>query len=213
MGLETSASYEFVRSQSEVSACHPYVRPLIMKAYRFNDASYVKNPDQRLAHTYEPEQLVSVEALDRLGVKYWSIPIQGWEPKIDAIAAERAYKNRDLINVTKEGLGELYESKIKSFFEEHLHEDEEIRYILDGSGYFDVRDFQTDSWIRIGVVPGDLLVLPAGIYHRFTLDHTNAIKALRLFQDEPKWIPYNRSPETDRNPFRQEYAKSVSIAV
>ncbi len=99
--------------------------------------------DQRLAH--DSGKTVGVEDLTKLGVLYYRI---GDVSGVDELAAERGYRNRDEITVSPEKMGAVYEDKVKSFFHEHLHEDEEIRYIRDGHGYFDVRN-KGDQWVRI----------------------------------------------------------------
>ncbi|XP_058987681.1 acireductone dioxygenase-like isoform X1 [Musca domestica] len=150
---------------------------------------------------------------------------QRWEPaffavKFDEIDADnyqndkvlqdlrkkRNYTYEDEIACSEECLPD-YANKLKSFYTEHLHTDDEIRLVLDGSGYFDVRD-DKDNWIRIAATKGELIIIPAGLYHRFTLDANNYIKAKRYFVGGPVWLAYNR-PADDMD-CRREYLKHQS---
>ncbi|XP_015714865.1 1,2-dihydroxy-3-keto-5-methylthiopentene dioxygenase isoform X1 [Coturnix japonica] len=126
--------------------------------------------DQRAPHRLEPNRAVSLEQLRRLGVAYRRLDADNYEtdPRLKEIREAENYSWMDIVTIHKDKLPN-YEEKIKTFYEEHLHLDDEIRYILDGSGYFDVRD-KDDKWIRISMEKGDMITLPAGIYHRFTLD-------------------------------------------
>lgn len=151
----------------------------------------------------------SLDDLGKLGVIY---KFCGTQEQVDAIALERSYKNRDVVNIslgTFKNDNKALMDKLEIFYTEHLHEDEEIRYCLDGSGYFDVRGADDKDWIRCKVNAGDLLILPAGIYHRFTLTSDNYIKALRLFKNEPKWNAINR-PNGDDFTVRKEYLSQVN---
>ncbi|OVA03465.1 Acireductone dioxygenase ARD family [Macleaya cordata] len=164
--------------------------------------------DQRLPHHRNPKEFVSLNKLADLGVIYWHLNPKDYEndKELQKIRETRGYNYMDLLDLCPERV-ENYEEKLKNFFREHIHADEEIRYCLEGSGYFDVRD-KDDRWIRIWIKEGDMIVLPAGIYHRFTLDTGNYVKLMRLFVGEPVWTAYNR-PQED-HPARMEYIKNFS---
>ncbi|ORX78175.1 1,2-dihydroxy-3-keto-5-methylthiopentene dioxygenase-like protein [Basidiobolus meristosporus CBS 931.73] len=174
-----------------------------MRAYYYDNSFQ----DPREAHELLPSVPVSLEQLEKVGVLYWRLEGEEGRCQLEDIATERSYKNRDVVTIAPGKLPN-YEEKIKTFFEEHLHEDEEIRYILEGSGYFDIRDAE-DKWVRIAMEAGDMIVLPAGIYHRFCSDTKNFIVAMRLFKEEPKWTAINRP--ADDNSYRVEYLKSIQV--
>lgn len=59
---------------------------------------------------------------------------------ISTLINQKTILKKFQITCSKECLTD-YENKLKSFFTEHLHSDEEIRFVVDGSGYFDVREY------------------------------------------------------------------------
>jgi 1,2-dihydroxy-3-keto-5-methylthiopentene dioxygenase len=83
-----------------------------MRSYYFDDLP----GDQRLPHDYVPSRPVSIDKLRAIGLHYWSIPIDNHQVKIDEVAQERGYKNRDVINVTREGLGDVRISMSSGIF-------------------------------------------------------------------------------------------------
>ncbi|KAK4478125.1 hypothetical protein RD792_017404 [Penstemon davidsonii] len=177
-------------------------RAEVIQAWYMDDS----DEDQRLPHHKNPKEFVSFEKLDELGVLSWKLDADNYEtdPELKKIRESRGYSYMDFCEVCPEKLPN-YEEKIKNFFEEHLHTDEEIRYCVAGSGYFDVRD-RNEAWIRVWVKKGAMIVLPAGIYHRFTLDSNNYIKAMRLFVGDPIWTPFNRPH--DNLPARKQYVET-----
>lgn len=164
--------------------------------------------DPQLPHRAEPSRPVDLQQLSQLGVLYWKLDADKYEndPELEKIRKDRNYSWMDIITICRDKLPN-FEEKIKMFYEEHLHLDEEIRYILEGSGYFDVRD-KEDKWIRIFMEKGDMITLPAGIYHRFTLDKKDYVKAMRLFVGEPVWMAYNRP--ADHFEAREQYVKFLA---
>jgi 1,2-dihydroxy-3-keto-5-methylthiopentene dioxygenase len=158
-------------------------------------------------------ETVTTKQLDSLGVVNWHLNADDYEQDLQKIEKERDYGHRSIVNISRETMPNLDEM-LDKFFQEHLHEFEEIRFILDGSGYFDVRD-KNERWIRILCEKGDLIVLPAGIYHRFTLDDNKYTKAMRLFvnsQKEPIWTPVNRDAKSDDLQCRKEYVSNFLTA-
>jgi 1,2-dihydroxy-3-keto-5-methylthiopentene dioxygenase len=177
--------------------------------YMMEDGTY---EDQKERNRLSPNKPATVESLRKLGIQYWKMdaetytyppkaipwdPKDAADPKLMAIRDDRGYSYADIISVRPDLLPG-YDQKIKAFFEEHIHDAEEIRYILDGSGYFDIRD-KEDKWIRIWIKKGDLMTLPEGCYHRFTCDEKDFIQAMRLFIGQPVWTPFNRPQEEHKS--------------
>lgn len=161
-----------------------------MKAYWYDNIEVSLSPlaylrhllttqqgDQRLPH--DSGRPVTPTDLSKLGIICHNFPSLD---SVNELASSRNYKNRDEVTISPTTLPN-YEEKVKIFFHEHLHEDEEIRYILDGAGYFDVRS-EGDDWIRLRLEKGDLAIMPAGIYHRFTTDDKNVSRLRYMGRNE-----------------------------
>ncbi len=120
-----------------------------------------------------------------------------YQPSLDRLKAARGYVEQDIIELQPSTPN--LEALCAKFIDEHLHTDDEVRYVLEGEGIFDLRSVD-DHWMRVTVEQGDLLVVPANLHHRFMLTERQQIRCVRLFKDSAGWVPHYRANHRPKSP-------------
>jgi 1,2-dihydroxy-3-keto-5-methylthiopentene dioxygenase len=181
--------------------------PNAMKAWFLDDET--SKPTLRVASLKKGRKVgapkVTFQMLREIGVVYFRINLNDFSV-VNQIVKERLYKHTDEIRVSQTPKDDQF---LERWFQEHFNEDEQIRLITDGSCFYDVRSKQ-DTWIRLHLQAGDLLVLPAGLYHRGTLDENDFVQQLRIFRDTQRYSPFLRSDrKSDSHSARMQYLKML----
>jgi len=112
--------------------------------------------------------------------------LAAYSNEIERLKAEGGYVTADVINVNRmtPGLDEM----LQKFSREHWHDDDEVRFIIQGRGIFHIHP-REGNVCAIEVEAGDLIRVPQGTWHWFDLCADRQIRAIRLFKDPAGWTP------------------------
>jgi len=147
--------------------------------------------------------------LKTLGIDYerWPTPnrvaagaapeqiLEAYAAEIEKLKAAGGYVTADVIDVTPDtpGLDEM----LAKFDKEHWHDEDEVRFVIAGSGLFHINS--GGEIVGIEVTAGDLIRVPRGTLHWFKLCGERRIRAIRLFQDKSGWTPHYTDSHVDRD--------------
>lgn len=105
------------------------------------------------------------------------------------------YQTADVISVHSE-TPNLPELRAK-FLREHTHMEDEIRFFVDGVGYFWFNLDNGEPVICVKCEAGDLLSVPAGVKHWFEMGKDPFVKTIRIFTDASGWVPHYTDSQVD----------------
>jgi 1,2-dihydroxy-3-keto-5-methylthiopentene dioxygenase len=112
--------------------------------------------------------------------------LSAYAGEIERLKASGGYVTADVIDVSPQTPG--LDAMLAKFNREHWHDEDEVRFIVEGSGLFHIRP-RGGSVHAIEVEKGDLIRVPRGTWHWFDLCASRRIRAIRLFQDPSGWTP------------------------
>ena len=146
----------------------------------------------------EPEAVVAFLAAQGIDHERWTSAhtlaatastddvLAAYDAEIERLKDRGGYVTADVIDVGPDTPN--LETMLARFRREHWHDEDEVRFILEGRGIFFIHPPEGDVF-AIEVGPGDLIRVPRGTWHWFDLCAERRIRAIRLFQDPAGWTP------------------------
>jgi 1,2-dihydroxy-3-keto-5-methylthiopentene dioxygenase len=115
-------------------------------------------------------------------------------PEVERLMRANGYLKADVVSLSPSTPN--LEALLAKFDKEHLHNEDEVRFVVKGRGVFTIHNDADEVVFDVEVHPGDLLVVPDGTWHWFSLCEDQTIQCIRLFQSTEGWTPsYRHAPE------------------
>jgi 1,2-dihydroxy-3-keto-5-methylthiopentene dioxygenase len=121
--------------------------------------------------------------------------LQAYGREIETLKTRGGYRTADVIDVRPDTPN--LDVMLAKFSREHWHDEDEVRFIIEGRGLFHVHPSDGDVF-AIEVEAGDLIRVPRGTHHWFDLCADRRIRAIRLFQDTSGWTPHYTDTGIDK---------------
>ncbi|MDI4645628.1 cupin domain-containing protein [Cohnella hashimotonis] len=111
-----------------------------------------------------------------------------FDAEIRDLAGRRGYKTWDIV-VLSESTPNI-EELLKKFEQIHTHTEDEVRAITAGEGIFIIRGDEATGYFDVILSAGDVISVPEGSVHFFTLTESKKVVAVRLFIETEGWIAH-----------------------
>jgi len=108
---------------------------------------------------------------------------------LDPFMKKNGFKDADVININSETPN--YGAVRAKFLKEHTHTEDEVRFFVEGEGYFWFNLDNGDPIFNVLCQQGDFISVPANTKHWFDAGKEKPhVKAIRVFSNMEGWTPH-----------------------
>ncbi len=153
--------------------------------------------DPGLVHldTTDPEAIARVLGIKGIRYARHAPPAEAASLDDDALLAlmedtlagwreEAGFASQDIVSLRPDH--PQREALRAKFLDEHIHAEDEVRWFVDGRGWFFLH-LGTEVW-RVQCEAGDRIDVPAGTKHWFDMGEAPTFRAVRLFTNPEGWV-------------------------